>query len=298
VKYLLYDVFTREPLLGNPLAVFTDARGIDAGRMQAIARELNLSESTFVLPAEIGDTDVRMRIFTPRVEMPMAGHPTIGSAFALAHAGRIPQGRPRVVFGLNVGPVPVDLEWELDALRFAWMTQVNPSFATPVSVRDEVAKALGLAPDQLAPDLPVQQVSCGVPFLLVPLRDQAAVDRAESDRGAIGRLGRQLGADLPIFLFALVGRRDDATAYSRMFSPVLGIAEDPATGSASGPLGCYLVEHGLVSGDAAQRIVSLQGVAMGRASRIHVAVDGRPGAIERVRVGGEAVLVGRGELRL
>jgi trans-2,3-dihydro-3-hydroxyanthranilate isomerase len=165
-------------------------------------------------------------------------------------------------------------------------------------VRDEVAKALGLAPDQLAPDLPVQQVSCGVPFLLVPLRDQAAVDRAESDRGAIGRLGRQLGADLPIFLFALVGRRDDATAYSRMFSPVLGIAEDPATGSASGPLGCYLVEHGLVSGDAAQRIVSLQGVAMGRASRIHVAVDGRPGAIERVRVGGEAVLVGRGELRL
>jgi trans-2,3-dihydro-3-hydroxyanthranilate isomerase len=298
LQYLLFDVFTSEPLLGNPLAVFTDARGVDVRRMQAIARELNLSESTFVLPAETDDTDVRIRIFTPRKEMPMAGHPTIGSAFALAHIGVIAAGASRVVFGLNVGPVPVDLEWGSQGLRFAWMTQPNPAFGPEVTACTAVAEALGLDADALARDLPVRQVSCGVPFLLVPLRDREAVDRATSDAGAIGRLGSLLGADLPIFLFTLADGGDDATVYSRMFSPVFGIAEDPATGAASGPLGCYLVETGVVAGEAAQRIVSAQGVAMGRASRIHIAIDGRRGAIERVRIGGEAVPVGRGELVL
>jgi trans-2,3-dihydro-3-hydroxyanthranilate isomerase len=295
LQYLHYDVFTAEPLTGNQLAVFTDARGLSTEMMQALAREMNFAESTFVLPAEQAGTNVRVRIFTPAVEMPMAGHPTIGTTFALADTGAIAAGTARVVLGLNIGPIPVDLEWGADRLRFAWMTQPNPEIGPVADDRAAVAAALGLGPGDLAPDLPIQRISCGVPYLIVPLRDSAAVDRAISDAAAHRRLRPSIGMDLPIFLFAL-SPESDHTVYSRMFAPGLGVPEDPATGSASGPLGCYLVHHGLVAGDAALRIVSLQGVAMARPSRIHIAVSGSRGAIVQVRVGGEAVLVARGEL--
>ncbi len=158
-SYLQYDVFTSEPLTGNQLAVFTDARGLSTERMQRIAREMNFSETTFILPKEQDGTDIRMRIFTPFVEMPAAGHPTVGSTFALAHTGVITPGRDRFVFGLNIGPTPVDLEWDGDALRFAWMTQRLPVFGPTVDDRAAVASALGLTTDDLAPGLPVQEVS-------------------------------------------------------------------------------------------------------------------------------------------
>lgn len=297
LAYLHYDVFTGEPLAGNQLAVFPDARGLGVDRMQRLAREMNFSETTFVLPAEIPGTDVRMRIFTPFVEMPMAGHPTVGSTFALAALGTIAPSTPRFVFGLNVGPTPVDLEWRGAELAFAWMNQVAPVFGAPVHTREAVASALALSPDDLVPSLPAQSVSCGVPFLFVPLRDRAAVDRAVPDVAALRRLAVSTGIDLPIFLFSAEGMRAGETVYSRMFAPTLGVVEDPATGGASGPLGCYLVEHGIVGpGRAAAEIVSLQGVAMGRPSRIHVAVEGARGAIRGVKVGGEAVLVARGEM--
>lgn len=296
LSYLHYDVFTAEPLTGNQLAVFLDGRGLSSERMQALAREMNFAESTFILPAESPGTDVRMRIFTPSVEMPMAGHPTIGSTFALAEAGIIRPGAARFVFGLGIGPVPVDLEWEGSRLRFAWMTQLNPTFGPPLDARDAVAAALGLGAVDLASDLPVQQVSCGVPFLLVPLRSRETVDRAVSDAAAFRRLAAATGLDLPIYLFAALPPGAPETMYSRMFAPEFGIVEDPATGGASGPLGCYLVHHRLVTGAAAQRIISLQGVAMGRPSRIHIAIGERGGEIVEVKVGGTAVLVGRGEL--
>ena len=295
-SFLQYDVFTGEPLLGNQLAVFTDARGLDADRMQRIAREMNFSESTFILPAERDDTDIRMRIFTPYIEMPMAGHPTVGSTFALAATGAIAPQTARFTFGLNVGPTPVDLEWNGSRLRFAWMTQTTPVFGPAVDDRAAVAAALSLTANDLAPGLPIQEVSCGVAFLLVPLRDREAVDRAISDAAAVRRLDVLSKAHPAIFLFAMAPPGSTETVYSRMFAPSFGITEDPATGSASGPLGCYLVQHGLVSGVAAQRIVSLQGNKMGRASRIHIAITGAPDAIARVKVGGEAVLVAHGEL--
>lgn len=295
-EYLHYDVFTREPFRGNQLAVFTDARGMEPWRMQALAREMNFSESTFILPAEQAGTDIRMRIFTPGLELPMAGHPTIGSTFALAHTGVIPSGSPRFVFGLNVGPTPVDLEWHEGRLRFAWMTQANPEFGPEIADRQAVADTLGLSQVDVHPDLPVQQVSCGVPYLLVPLRDPETVDRAVSDAAAFRRLGAVVDRELAIFLFAMAPSGAEETVYSRMFAPGFGIVEDPATGSASGPLGCYLVRHGVVSGSAAQRITSLQGVAMGRDSRIHIAIAGSRDAITGVKVGGEAVLVGQGAL--
>jgi trans-2,3-dihydro-3-hydroxyanthranilate isomerase len=294
--YLQYDVFTGEPLSGNQLAVFTDAHGLSTEQMQRIAREMNFSESTFILPAERDDTDIRMRIFTPYIEMPAAGHPTVGSTFALAHIGVIEQGQPRFVFGLNIGPTPVDLDWDNDRLRFAWMTQGNPAFGTPIGDRAAIAAALGLAADDVVAALPIQEVSCGVPFLFVPLKDKATVDRAVSDAAAFRRLTMPRTSPPAIFLFTVLADGSAGTVHSRMFAPEFGIVEDPATGIASGPLGCYLVQHGIVSGDAARRIISHQGVAMGRASRIHIAIEGTRDAITQVKVGGEAVLVGRGEL--
>ena len=311
--YLHYDVFTGEPLLGNQLAVFPDARGLTTAQMQAIAREINFSETTFVLPAERPDTDIRMRIFTPGVEMPMAGHPTVGSTFALADTGVIPAGRPRFVFGLNVGPTPVDLEWDGGRLRFVWMTQGRPVFGAPVADRSAVAAAIGLSVDDLVPDLPIEEVSCGVPYLFVPLRDRAAVDRATGDAVAMLDLPN-LSRSHPAVLLFTVGRvppeseavglsagalakaeGGPAETYSRMFAPGLGVLEDPATGSAAGPLGCYLLQHGVVTTDEARQLTNAQGVKMGRASRIHMAITGAPGAITEVKVGGEAVLVARGE---
>lgn len=295
-SYLHYDVFTDQPLLGNQLAVFTEAEGLDASQMQRIAREMNFSESTFIFPTERPDTDIRMRIFTPFNEMPMAGHPTIGSTFALAQTGVIKKGAKRFVFGLNIGPTPVDLEWSDGALRFGWMTQRPPTFGPIVAQRDAVAAALGLKVEDLAEHLPVQEVSCGVPFLCVALRTHQAVDRAVSDAGGFKRLCDACGLDLPIYLFSIGGPSPEDTVYSRMFAPDFGIIEDPATGSAAGPLGCYIVHHGVVKPDPAKLIQISQGVAMGRASRIAVSIEGSATDITGVKVGGTAVLVGRGEL--
>jgi trans-2,3-dihydro-3-hydroxyanthranilate isomerase len=257
---------------------------------------MNFSESVFVLPAEQDGTERRLRIFTPGVEMPMAGHPTIGSAFAMAHAGVVQPSRPTFVFGLNVGPVPIDLEWAGTQLRFAWMTQARPTFGRIVDGA-AVTGAIGLDLRDLLSNRPLQIVSCGVEYLLVPLRDAASVHRAATDPGALRRLAAATGSNVPLYLFA-PSPSGATTLECRMFAPGLGVLEDPATGSAAGPLGCYVVKHGLVNGADAQRILISQGVAMGRPSRIHVAITGTAAAITTVKVGGEAVLVGEGSLRL
>src|SRR5579862_3135807 len=144
-RYLQYDVFTDRTFCGNQLAVFLDGRGLSSETMQAIAKEMSFSESTFILPAERSDTDVRMRIFTPADELPMAGHPTIGSTFALARSGVLVPGRERFVFGLGVGPTPVTLTWRQDDLGFAWMTQLNPTFGEPIPDKPGAASLLGLS---------------------------------------------------------------------------------------------------------------------------------------------------------
>lgn len=293
LSYLHYDVFTDKRLTGNQLAVFLDAKAISSDLMQRITREMNFSECAFILPAERPGTDIRIRIFTPTRELRMAGHPTIGSAFALAQAGIIPKDAAKFVCGLGIGPVPLDLEWDGDALRFVWMTQENPTFEDPVLYRGAVAAAIGLGEHDIVEELPVQAVSCGARFLLVPLQDRGTVDRATTDASAFRRLKDLTDVDLPIFLFSF---NKPASVHSRMFAPELGIIEDPATGSASGPLGCYLVHHGLVAGEQAERIVSMQGVTMGRPSKIHVAVRSTEGEISEVKVGGQAVLVARGEM--
>lgn len=302
MRYLHLDVFSDRPFEGNQLAVFPDPGDISARTMQAVAKEMNFSESTFIFPpAGAGAGRARMRIFTPSAELPMAGHPTIGSTFALAAEGVIERERPDFTFELGVGPTPVSLEWREGQLDFAWMTQLLPAFGDPLTDRGPLAAALGLDEADLVRDLPAEIVSCGVPYLLVPLASREAVDRVAMDRRAFSRCFARAGLEeAPAFLFTLdtAGSAGGETVYSRMLAPGFGIAEDPATGSASGPLGSYLVHHELLDSAAARRIVSLQGVAMGRPSRIHVCIDSEDGGVSRVRVGGRAVLVGHGELRI
>jgi trans-2,3-dihydro-3-hydroxyanthranilate isomerase len=298
-RYLHYDVFTARLFGGNQLAVVLDGRGLATETMQAIAKEMNFSETTFVLPAERAGTDVRLRIFTTGEELPTAGHPTIGSTFALARAGVIERGRTEFVWDQRIGPTPVTMTWQDDDLAFVWMTQGLPAFGDPIADPALAAAALSLPPTAIAGSAqPVQVVSCGVPFLFVPITTPSAVDRAVVDRAALDRL---LAASSTrahgVFLFSPPSGDEGATVYSRMFAPEIGVTEDPATGIASGPLGCYLVRHRMVPANRADTMVSLQGVKMGRPSRVHISigVDGS-GGIASVRVGGEAVLAGEGTL--
>ena len=294
-RFLQYDVFTDRPLAGNQLAVFVEPQGLDAAAMAAMTKETNFSECTFVFPAEAAGTDIRLRIFGRNGEMPFAGHPVIGSTFALADTGVIAAGRREFVFGLGIGPTTVELDWQGERLAFAWMTQQRPTFGQTLGNRAAFTAALGLEPALLLPDLPVQEVSCGSMFLMVPLTTRAAVDRVVPDQRGLDGIFKEAGMQRRgLFVFSPEAGSDGATVYSRMIG---GSFEDPATGSASGPLGCYLVRHGLVKPDAAQTIVSAQGVKMGRPSRIHIRIDGTPADITRVRVGGTSVLVGAGSLR-
>jgi trans-2,3-dihydro-3-hydroxyanthranilate isomerase len=298
-RYLQYDVFTDKPLAGNQLAVFTDTAGLTAEQMQAMTRETKFSECTFVQPAEAAGTDVRLRIFGPANEMQFAGHPVIGSTFALADDGAIAAGRKEFTFGLGIGPTLVELEWategtEKGRLQFAWMTQQKPVFGPTLNTPGPLAAALGLDPSALRPGVLPQEVNCGSAFFMVPLVSRAAVDQAVVDiRAAAAMFEAAKITRRGLFIFSTEPGADGATAYSRM----MGANEDPATGSASGPLGCYLVKHGLVAPDKAGTIVSSQGVKMGRPSRIHIKIDLAGGEISRVRVGGTSVLVGEGRLR-
>ena len=241
-RYLHVDVFTDRALEGNQLAVFPEPQGLTTGRMQTITREMNFSECTFIFPSEAPGTDVRMRIFTPGEELPMAGHPTIGSTFALVKEGVIKPGQRNFVFGLGVGPTPVSLDWSGTALDFAWMTQRNPQFSGEIADRVAFARAIGVSSSDLA-DAPIQAVSCGVPFLFAALHSRRAVDDVSVDVKAYREVCKSAGVDdLPFFVFttARAESAGDEAVYSRMLAPGFGIAEDPATGGASGPLGCYI----------------------------------------------------------
>jgi len=293
-RYLHYDVFTDTPLTGNQLAVFPEPAGLTTDDMARITREMNFSESTFIFPAEREGTDVRVRIFYPDGELPFAGHPTIGSTFALAQEGFLKPPRPRVVLGLNLGPTPVDLEWRDGTLAFAWMTQQQPAFGPVLSARERMASALGIDAGDITANVPVQEISCGLPFLYVPLTSRAVVDRCVLDARATESLITETGlTSRGIFVFSTEPDDDGATVYSRMLGTD---REDPATGSASGPLGCYLVRYGLVPPGQPETIISRQGVKMGRPSRVHIRIAGTADTITGVQVGGVSVLVGDGRL--
>lgn len=292
--YLHLDVFTDRPLTGNQLAVFLEPEGLSAGQMQDIARELNFSETTFVFtPRQTGNA-AWVRIFGRSREMQFAGHPVIGTAFALAEAGRVAPDMGRVVFELGLGPTEITLEWDDNGLSFAWMSQQRPAFGPAIDDLEGLADGLGIDAAALhTTGLPYQEVSCGNPFLFAPLATRADVDRVAVQRTAMEAVYETAGMQRrSIYAFSTEPGPDGGTVYSRMVG--LSGFEDPATGSAAGPLGCYLVRHGVVSSANADAITSVQGVAMQRPSRIHIRIGTAGDEIVDVRVGGKSALVGEG----
>ncbi len=296
--FVRVDVFTDRIFGGNPLAVFLDGRGLGDGEMQAIAREMNTSETTFVLPPTRGDADVRVRIFTPARELPFAGHPTIGTAWVLATRGMLRPGTHAIVLEEGVGPVEVAFEGKPDAPDFVWMRSPEARFGDAIGTRSEVATSLGLEEKDLLARAPIETGSSGTPFLYVPLRDRDAVDRAVLNFPALLAAVGPDAAALGIFVFAPDPDPAAGRAYARMFAPRSGITEDPATGSASGPLGAYLVRHRLVAPADEIRVVSEQGTKMGRQSFIHIVVRVSAGRVTDIRVGGGVVPVMEGTLSL
>ena len=273
-EYRLVDVFTDKAFGGNPLAVFREPGGLDAKTMQAIAKELHLSETTFVLKPSSAAADHRVRMFTPDTELPFAGHPTLGTAFVLAEGK---DGTMRLEEG--VGVIRVTLRE-----GFVQMEQPLPTFTGTTITRKVAADALGLAVEEVRSDVPIQVGSSGIPFLFVPLSNLKAVRRARRPGG--------LGAN--VYVFALSAERSGSDVHGRMFDDGLGIGEDPATGSAQGPLGAYVVAHELVRVEPTTRIRVEQGFEIGRPSILEIEVDRAGAAITAVRVGGRCVPMGGG----
>jgi trans-2,3-dihydro-3-hydroxyanthranilate isomerase len=295
--YHLVDVFTDRAFGGNPLAVFLDGNGMSDALMQAIAKELNLSETTFVLPPQDPANDFRVRIFTPGQELPMAGHPTVGTTFVLARSGLISPGTGRTGITLEegVGPIPVAIDWKDGQPGFIEMQQPPPQFGPPIEYRAGIAEMLSLEPKAIREDLPIQVVSCGVPFLFVPVKSLEAIRRIRFRGDVAERLKAPAGNT---FVFTMETEFPGSGVHSRMLAPLLGITEDPATGGASGPLGCYLVRHRVLEFEDELRVVSEQGVEMGRPSFLHIRIRGTADEIHAVHVGGSCCYMGSGQLEL
>jgi len=289
-SFVQLDVFSAKPLEGNSLAVFPDARGLSDGDMQALAREMNLSETTFVLPRD-GATEpkcgTRVRIFTVQEELPFAGHPTLGTAFAL----RGKSSAPEVVLELNVGKVPVRFEEKNAAPVFGEMTQKDPEFG-PLHDREAVVRAAGLRDGDIDPSLPIQTISTGLTFTVVPLRGLEAIRRLQVDvRGSAEYLQHSGGK---FFYFVTRECTDsEARLHARM---MFYNGEDPATGSAAGCTAAWMVAHGVAQPE--ERVLIEQGIEMQRPSRIFVRAARADDRIVNVRVGGNAVEVLRGEVFL
>ncbi|HET6463386.1 MAG TPA: PhzF family phenazine biosynthesis protein [Candidatus Krumholzibacteria bacterium] len=299
--YWTADVFTDRAFAGNPLAVVADATGLSTEQMQAIAHEFNLSETTFVLPPEEPEHTFRLRIFTPATELEFAGHPTVGSAFVLAHAGRIQLDgdKTRIVFGENVGPVRVDIRAfkGKPVSSQLWVAQL-PEVGPPAPESESIAVALGLDPDDVlddARDHPAS-LSCGTPYLFVPLRSLAAVRRARVNYEWWNRTMNTRWTQ-GVFLFSHETEAKEATVQARMFAPVFGIEEDPATGSAAAAFAGYMLRRdGLAEGTA--RWIIDQGIEMGRPSRMEVEADVADGKVTAVRVAGPSVVISEGHLEV
>jgi len=277
-RYVIADVFTDTPLEGNGVAVFTDARELPEETLQPLAREMNLSETVYVYPAEQGG-HARIRIFTPMDELPFAGHPVLGTAFVLA----APLQLPEIVLETGKGPIPVRLERREGRISFGWMTQPVPTIEL-FPAEAQVLAAVGVERSEL----PVELYDNGARHVYVALPSVDAVEALEPDLQALKRLQGVVGTNC----FAGEGDRWK----TRMFAPADGVPEDPATGSAAGPLACHLARHGRI--DFGREIVISQGVEIRRPSTLHARASGSAESIESVEVGGSAVVVARGEFKL
>jgi trans-2,3-dihydro-3-hydroxyanthranilate isomerase len=274
-RYVVCDVFTDVPLAGNQLAVFTDARDLDSLTMQSLAREMNFSETVFVLPPSSEEADVRIRIFTPALELPFAGHPTLGAAFVLGG----PLQKIVIRIETDSGVVPVELERDGPRIVFGRMEQPIPAWSS-VANATEILAAVGAA----AAGLPVERYELGPGHVYLELGSPAEVAALKPDLAALAEATSD-----GVNCFA----RDGARWKTRMFAPNHGVAEDAATGSAAGPLAIHLARHGRIA--FGEEIEISQGIEINRPSTLYAQVDGSADKIDRVLVGGSAVIVARGE---
>ncbi|MDK2743731.1 MAG: PhzF family phenazine biosynthesis protein [Nitrospira sp. BO4] len=302
LKFYQADVFTAQPFGGNPVAVFPDADGLTDDELQQIAREMNLSETVFVFPPTDPAAVARLRIFTPTQEIPFAGHPVLGTFYVLAHLKRIPMqdGITRVMQECNIGLFPLELHSEQGRVVRVIMSQPKPEFLDPIDAIDDVylvGSALGL-PKHVIVDTkwPIQVVSTGLPVLIVPVRTLTAVRSINPDASAIINICERFGAN-GILVFTTVTVESFASVHARMFAPKIGILEDPATGSAGGALGAYLVQNGVVEVGPTTDVLIEQGYEIDRPSRILVQVKSDDEVIQGVTVGGQCVMVVEGTLK-
>jgi trans-2,3-dihydro-3-hydroxyanthranilate isomerase len=303
-EFVQLDVFTQTPLMGNPLAVFADARGLDDGEMQAIAREMNLSETTFILPrdpAVEAREGKKVRIFTVAEELPFAGHPTLGTALHLyaSESASNSKRSAEITLDLKAGKIPVRFTVNsenagsnrVDGRVFGEMRQRDPEFGITLS-REEVARVIGIAPDEIPSEWPIQSVSTGFPFAIVPFRNQQTLANLKFVYAQAEEFLKKSGAKF--FYFLCPERRDGRVEVrARMF--FYG-GEDPATGSAAGCAASWMVQHGIANSD--QQVVIRQGAEAGRPSELYVQATRDGQRVTNVRVGGYAVEVLRGSLSL
>ena len=285
-----WDVFSSRPLEGNSLAVFPDGRGLTDAEMQSIAKEMNLSETTFIVPREAAveqERGIRVRIFTVGEELPFAGHPTLGTAFAL----RGHSGAQQIVLELNVGKVPVQFEDHAAEAAFGEMTQIDPAFGAQHD-REAVARSTGLRIEDFDDSLPIETVSTGVPFTVTPLKSLTVIQNLHIDSQRAAEYLEKSGGKFFYFVTRETVARD-ARLHARM---LFYNGEDPATGSAAGCSGAWMVAHGVAAVE--ERVLIEQGLEMKRPSRIFVRSSQRDNRIVNVRVGGHAVEIMRGELFL
>lgn len=302
LKFYQADVFTGQPFGGNPVAVFPDAEGLTDDQLQRIAREMNLSETVFVFPPTDPAAAARLRIFTPTQEIPFAGHPVLGTFYVLAHLKRllVQEGVTRVTQECNIGLFPIEVHTEHGSVVRVVMAQPKPEFLEPITAIDElymIAGVLGI-PKHVIADAkwPLQVVSTGLPVLIVPVRTLTAARSITPDASAIIKVCERFGAN-GIMVFTTVTVESFASVHTRMFAPTIGILEDPATGSAGGALGAYLVHNGVVEVGPTTEILIEQGYEIDRPSRILVQVKSEDDVIQGVTVGGQCVLVVEGVLR-
>ena len=306
-RFLQFDVFTDRAFSGNPLAVFPGAEGISDEKMGQIAREMNLSETVFVLEHDSEDVLRRLRIFTPAREIPFAGHPIVGTWTALALEGVVPlpdggNGWQRIYHEVGIGVLPVDIEFKDGRVVQVVMTQGK--FEILEEVEDaheqaEVARALGLAREDLDENLPIQVITTGLSCLAVPVRSLADLRDCHVNSSLLAEVYTRRGGTGCLAFTRETLEVGESRAHTRFFAPADNIPEDPATGSACGALGAYLVHHGALSlepEDGRYKFVIEQGDFIHRPSRINLDVKGERGRIEEVKIGGLAVLVARGEV--
>lgn len=301
LQFYQADVFASEPFGGNPLAVFPDASELTDREFQQIAREMSLSETVFVLPPKDPQAAAKLRIFTPSQEIPFAGHPVLGTFYVLGTLKRLTLQEPvtKIFYECHLGVFPLELIILKGQIEQVVMSQPSPEFLEVVSEVEmiyELAKALGIQKSRITDSpFPVEVVSTGLPVLIVPIRTLTAVKSMQVDHSAIGELCDRLGV-YGIMVYTTMTLEENSTVHTRLFADPIGIPEDPATGSASGALGAYLVKNGVVEVGPTTEVVIEQGYEIDRPSRILVDVFSDDDMIQNIKVGGQVVMVAEGKM--